>query len=248
MRFFAIKTNRTAGIELARAVTPPFIWSQLYRRLVVRDIPDAHLYKPNLQPWREQWFVDIYDSISPHTVVPIERCWTLWQMASHASSRDGEMMEAGVFQGGTAKMLKILAERAGKELHLFDSFEGMTQTDAKLDRHVTGDFAETSLEGVQRTVGPADFVHFHKGWVPDTFTAVEPKRFSFVHVDLDLYQGVRDTLEFVYPRMPAGGVIVSDDYGFASCPGARRAVDEFFADKPEKPLALLTGQGLIHKL
>ena len=39
-----------------------------------------------------------------------------------------------------------------------------------------------------------------------------------------------------------------DDFGFASCPGARRAVEEFFADKPERPLALQTCQGLIHKL
>jgi len=70
----------------------------------------------------------------------------------------------------------------------------------------------------------------------------------FAHIDLDLYQGVLDTLAFVYPRMPTGGVIVCDDYGFASCPGARRAIEEFFADKPEKPLALLTGQAVIHKL
>ena len=39
----------------------------------------------------------------------------------------------------------------------------------------------------------------------------------------------------------------SDDYGFASCPGARKAIDEFFADKTEKPLAMLTGQALIIK-
>jgi O-methyltransferase len=248
VRFFAIKTTRTAGIELARAITPPFVWSQLYRRLVVRDIPDAELYRPNYQPWRAPWFVEIYNSIKAHTVVPIERCWTIWQMASHAASVDGEFMEAGVFQGGTAKMLRLQAEQRGKRLHLFDSFEGMEVADSDRDRHVAGDFADTSLEAVQKVVGPTDSVEFHKGWIPNTFAGLENRKFCFAHVDLDLYQGVLDTLEFLYPRMPAGGVIISDDYGFASCPGARRAVDEFFADKPEKPLALLTGQGLIIKL
>ena len=247
MRLFTVRTTRTPGLEIARAITPPFIWSQLYRRLVVKDIPDADLYKPNYQPWRAPWFVEMYKDISRYTVVSIESCWTIWQMASHASTLDGDFLEAGVFQGGTAKMLRMLAEKTGKQLHLFDSFEGMEVTDAQLDRHTSGDFADTSLEGVQRTVGKADHVHFHKGWIPNTFDAVQGERFCFAHVDLDLYQGVRDSLEFLYPRMPTGGVIISDDYGFASCPGARKAIDEFLLDKPEKPLAMLTGQALIIK-
>lgn len=248
MRIFALKTTRSRGIELARAITPPFVWAQLYRRLVIKDIPDADLYRPNYQPWRASWFAKMYDGIKAHTVVPPERAWTIWQMASQAASLEGDFMEAGVFQGGTAKMLRLLAEKTGKTLHLFDSFEGMEIADAKLDRHVSGDFSETSLEGVQSVVGTPDFVHYHKGWVPQTFKGLEDRRFCFAHIDLDLHDGVRDSLEFLYPRMPKGGVIVSDDYGFASCPGARRAVDEFFADKPEKPLALLTGQALIVKL
>jgi len=248
VRFFAIRTTRTSGIEVAKALTPPALWSQLYRRLVVKDIPDADRYRPQYQPWRARWFVDLYNSISPYTVVSIDRCWTIRQMASHASALDGVFLEAGVFQGGTARMLRLLAEEKSKQLHLFDSFEGMKVADADLDRHVSGDFADTSLEGVQKVVGTGDFVHFHKGWIPDTFADLGELKVSFAHIDLDLYQGVFDTLAFVYPRMPAGGVIVFDDYGFASCPGARRAVEEYFDDKPEKPLALHTGQAVVHKL
>ena len=40
--------------------------------------------------------------------------------------------------------------------------------------------------------------------------------------------------------MQRGAVIVYDDYGFPTCPGARKAVDDFFADKPEMPLVLTT--------
>ena len=132
--------------------------------------------------------------------------------------------------------------------HIEGDVRDMKVADDELDRHVSGDFADTSLEGVQKVVGTGDFVHFHKGWIPDTFAGLEKQKVCFAHIDLDLYQGVLDTLAFVYPRMPTGGVIVCDDYGFASCPGARRAIEEFFADKPEKPLALLTGQAVIHKL
>ncbi len=39
--------------------------------------------------------------------------------------------------------------------------------------------------------------------------------------------------------------MVFDDYGFESCPGAKQAVDEFFADKNERPWYLPTGQCVV---
>jgi O-methyltransferase len=68
-----------------------------------------------------------------------------------------------------------------------------------------------------------------------------------VHVDLDIFASITDALTFFYPRMAAGGIIVFDDYGFPSCPGARAAVDEFFSQKPEVPFALQTGQCVVRK-
>lgn len=244
-----MRTTRIPGLEMARAMTPPVIWSQLYRRMIVRDVADADHYRPHFQPWRAPAFTDYYqDRVAPYTLVTPERAWTIQQMARHAAAVPGRFMEAGVFRGGTAAMLHDLAQELGKELDLFDSFEGMKSTDAARDRHRAGDFADTSLEAVQRVVGEGPAVTFHKGWIPDSFAGLDARRFSFAHIDLDLYQGILDTLAFVYPRLSPGGVIVFDDYGFASCPGARRAVDEFFAGKPERPLALLTAQAVVHKL
>ena len=65
---------------------------------------------------------------------------------------------------------------------------------------------------------------------------------------VDIRQSVLDCCEFVYPRMVPGGVLVFDDYGFLTCPGARAAVDEFFSDKPEHALVLHTGQAIVFKL
>jgi 2-polyprenyl-3-methyl-5-hydroxy-6-metoxy-1,4-benzoquinol methylase len=39
-----------------------------------------------------------------------------------------------------------------------------------------------------------------------------------------------------------------DDYGFATCPGARLAVNEFFVDKPERIIELPTGQAFVIKI
>ena len=69
----------------------------------------------------------------------------------------------------------------------------------------------------------ADLVSFHGGWIPERFNDVAEARFCFVHIDVDLLQPTREVLEFFYPRMVAGGLIVCDDYGFDTCPGARHA-------------------------
>ena len=54
-------------------------------------------------------------------------------------------------------------------------------------------------------------------------------------------------MEFFYPRVSPGGIILCDDYGSALCPGAREAMDDFFADKAERVVELTTGQGYIMK-
>jgi len=59
--------------------------------------------------------------------------------------------------------------------------------------------------------------------------------------------GNEGPLRFYYNRLSRGGMILSDDYGFATCPSARKAVDDFFADKPESIIELPTGQASILK-
>lgn len=67
------------------------------------------------------------------------------------------------------------------------------------------------------------------------------------HVDVDIYHAITACCQFIFPRLAAGGFMVFDDYGFPSCPGARLAVDQFFADKKVYPLVLSTGQAIVFK-
>ena len=86
---------------------------------------------------------------------------------------------------------------------------------------------------------------FTAGGFPSGSRDVADERFSFVHVDVDLYEPHRDSIEFFWPRLTAGGVMVFDDYGSTYCPGARQAVDEAFAptDVVESP----SGQAFVIK-
>ena len=133
-----------------------------------------------------------------------------------------------------------------RRLHLFDTFDGMPETDAGRDLHKRGDFADTSLQSVQARI-PESSVTFHKGLIPATFAELGDASIAFAHVDVDIYAAVREGCEFIYPRVRPGGFMVFDDYGFPSCPGARMAVDEYFAARIAFPLVLPTGQAIVFK-
>lgn len=243
-----LRTTRMSWINLTQSIVPPIIWASLYRALVIKNIVDSEQYSPHFSPWLAPEFVKSFAEISPYTLVDVQRCWTIRCAALQALNVPGDVVEAGVFQGGTARLIReTIGDRTDRELYLFDSFEGMKAVSA-VDRHSENDFADTSVEAVRALVGNEPFIHYRKGWVPETFAGLEDKRFCFAHIDLDLYDGVLESLKFIYPRLSPGGMMVFDDYGFASCPGARKAVDAFFLDKPERPMVLSTAQALVTKL
>ncbi|MDE1919421.1 MAG: hypothetical protein KGH56_01845 [Patescibacteria group bacterium] len=111
-------------------------------------------------------------------------------------------------------------------------------------RPLVGEYA-ASLESVQKVMGGIENVSYYKGLFPGTSKPIENKKFSLVHLDLDLYRATHDSLVFFYPRMNKGGVIISHDY--YGCPGVRKAFDDFFADKPEPLITQAASQVLIVK-
>jgi hypothetical protein len=61
-----------------------------------------------------------------------------------------------------------------------------------------------------------------------------------------LYEGTRACLEFFYPRMIPGGIMLSHDYSILS--GVRAAFEEFMSDKPEGLIELPTTQCMLTKM
>lgn len=181
------------------------------------------------------------------TVQPLEDFFNLYQLVQLARKLDGELAELGVYRGGSAKLIASL--KGDKPLHLFDTFTGLPEVRADVDVHKASDFDDTSLEAVKRYLGGFPGVFFHPGFFPDSARelASTPIRFAFVHLDVDIYESTKAGLEFFYPRMVAGGMILSHDYRNVGCPGVKRAYDEFFSDKPETVVALWKTQCLVIK-
>lgn len=159
----------------------------------------------------------------------------------------GDMAEVGVYQGATARLIRLADP--SRPLHLFDTFAGLPETrpdDLKHGgRFQTGEFA-AGLEDVRAYLQDASGVVFYPGLFPNTAGPVTDRRFSFVHLDVDIYESSRACVAWFYERMLPGGILLSHD--FATCAGPRRALTEFFADRPEPLIELPGDQAMIVKL
>jgi len=180
----------------------------------------------------------------------------------HAMPIDGERAECGVFQGTSALILCRTARTrepayAGERLHLFDSFAGLSAPGANDVLHEPGSdtgpppvpagtFA-ASIELVRESLREFPRTELHQGWVPEVFAGMPERRWSFVHLDLDLYAPTYGSLEYFYPRLAPGGVLICDDYGAPMFPGAHRAWDRYCEENGIPYIALDTGQSVIVK-
>jgi O-methyltransferase len=146
------------------------------------------------------------------------------------SEIQGSLAELGVYRGETSRLLHRLAPQ--RPLYLFDTFSGFPEKD-------DGRFQDTAEEIVLRNIGDRRGVIIKKGVFPATASGLEHETFAFVMLDADRYQVTFDGLQFFYPRLSPGGFIFIHDYNSPESDHAvSRAVDAFFADKPEWPVEL----------
>lgn len=159
----------------------------------------------------------------------------------------GDIAELGVHKGETAKLIYEI--NTGRTLHLFDTFNGFNEKDLLHEnkqggRYTTNEFSDTDLETVKKHIGGGDQVIFHPGYFPDTAKGVADKKFSFVHLDADLYLPTIEGLKFFYARLSPGGVILIHDYNHI-WEGVKKAVDEFMPTIPESLIELPDWKGSV---
>jgi hypothetical protein len=180
------------------------------------------------------------------TQFPRER-YNLWKLAQQLQPLAGAYAEAGVYDGGSARIL--CAAKGADHLHLFDTFAGMPATDPKADPHFSvGQFADTNRQKVADYLAAFPNVHLHQGFFPDSAKDVPAdRRFKFVHLDLDIYRSTLDGLRYFYPRLVRKGAIISHDYGNKTAPGVKQAFDEFLAETDEPLIQLWDTQCVLIK-
>lgn len=225
------KLLRPLAKTTARTMEPTF--SRMYRKA-----PDS---APN-------WMLQALDLATPRHKPHFE---TLARIVDTVDiSSDKAIIECGVFRGATLLgMAHRLRLRGIRECRLIgcDSFEGLPDPTGE-DALDGGSFHPRASRGSYygsyemlshrvENLGYRSWIELKRGYFEDVLPGMEEENYIVAHLDCDLYQSYITCLEHVYPRMIPGGYIVFDEYSHSLSvfPGAQRAIDEFFSDKPEKP-------------
>ncbi|MCF8233343.1 MAG: TylF/MycF family methyltransferase [Bacteroidales bacterium] len=141
----------------------------------------------------------------------------------------GELAELGVYKGESARIIHAITPE--RKLHLFDTFAGFQPNDLLNETgtaatYTPRNFADCSPQGVTDLLGKSENIVIHQGHFPESTKDLGELRFAFVNMDADLYRPTLAGLEYFYPRLSPGGVIIIHDYNY-KWPGLMQAVDEF---------------------
>lgn len=194
----------------------------------------------------------IIRKVRPYTLTSHERIVSLLRSVDylHEQGIGGDIVECGVYKGGSimaAVLQLMLRGDTQRDIHLYDTFEGMAQPgDADVDLHDvpamdtftqmridenSSNWARAGLTDVRNAVAstgyPIERFKFIKGRVEDTLPNILPDKIALLRLDTDWYESTHHELAHLYPRLVPGGILIIDDYGHYK--GCEKAVDEFIA-------------------
>jgi O-methyltransferase len=191
---------------------------------------------------------ELWRLVHKYTQTSPERVAALGHAVNYVVRRGipGDFAECGVWRGGSSMAIAIALQQLGvrdRQLWLYDTF-GRMPPPSEHDGGIPTERIDqinnsTNTSGLtlpdvrcamESTGYPTERVTYVEGLVEETLPRMAPAELALVRLDTDWYESTHHELVHLYPRLATGGVLLVDDYGFF--PGARKAVDEFFADAP----------------
>jgi O-methyltransferase len=237
-------------LRLLKSKNYEIIRFNIMRQISKQIFPQYRFKWPQLDWWKNNSFNIYLKQFNELQGMNTDRRWMLSQLMRLTDKVPGDTAECGIYMGSSSYIIcknnKI--NTSYNRTHFgFDSFEGLSQP-SNIDGTFwkKGDLA-CGLDKVNENLAIFDNFTLLSGWIPSRFKDVQSRTFSFVHIDVDIYNPTLDSIKFFYPRMNEGGIILCDDYGTTSCPGATEAIDQFLTDKPEKMISLCCGGGFFIK-
>jgi hypothetical protein len=161
-------------------------------------------------------------------------------------------VECGVGDGMTAFFAGREIKRNDKindcKIHLYDSWSSMKSEDLlESEKNNIGRYNNLNLERTKKNL--LEFnenITYHPGYIPESFSSEpsSPDEIVYLHIDLNSTKPTLDALNFFFPLIITGGIIIFDDYGNRGYPETKKQIDDFFFDKPGILMKSPTGQAI----
>tara|TARA_B110000027_G_C16102667_1_gene293829 strand:+ start:637 stop:1371 length:735 start_codon:yes stop_codon:yes gene_type:complete len=147
------------------------------------------------------------------------------ELLKYKKSKEGIILEAGSFKGGSTSKISVIAKHLGRKLYVFDSFQGLPKNDEPHFKNTSGYsikgwFTEKSFRGSLNEVksnvtkyGEIKSCEFIKGYFEDSLPKFN-KKILAAYIDVDLASSTKTCLKYLYPLIVPGGVICSQDGDF----------------------------------
>lgn len=201
----------------------------------------------------EEGFKRIWTEVKGYTMTSIERGYALYKAVRYIieSGIKGDFVECGVWKGGSCMLIAYTLIEAGvtdRLIYLYDTFDGMPEPGVNdfiawngksvhekwdsdkaglSDNFTAWAVGMKTVQSTIRTTGyPDENIIYVAGMVEESLRTERPDQISLLRLDTDWYESTRAELEYLYPRLITGGVLIIDDYGHFT--GAKLAVDEYF--------------------
>ncbi|MFE0019914.1 TylF/MycF/NovP-related O-methyltransferase [Amycolatopsis sp. NPDC059021] len=157
----------------------------------------------------------------------------------------GDLIETGTWRGGACVFMRAILRAwdvRDRTVWLADSFAGFPEPDT--ERFPADEFFKTDtvkkylddlgypiaidlseVEARFRQYGLLDEqVRFLPGYFSETLPNAPIPQLAVLRLDGDLYESTYAALEFLYPKLSAGGFCIIDDYSLETC---RQAVGDY---------------------
>lgn len=174
---------------------------------------------------------DFFQEFSLKTAAIRKLVWRMERMGIAGAAAD-----LGAYRGDLSWQLNALMPE--RKLYLFDTFTGYDARDIEKEQELclsdarAGDYSLSSRELAnlkERILSRMPYrenVEIRAGWFPETAFDLEDERYALVHIDTGLYQPTYAGIQYFFPRLSRGGVLVVSGYEHGKSMAVRQAIDD----------------------
>lgn len=183
----------------------------------------------------------------------------LWA-AQQAAFVCGDFVECGVNRGflSSSIMESLHWNSLERDFYLLDTFQGLDErfvSEAEIasgaleknSEHLKSGFYVDGVESVRANFSEWPRAKVVQGAIPESLSQVSSESIAFLHIDLNCSPPEIEALNFFWPKLSPGGVVLFDDYAYVGYELQKAPIDDAVAKWGHSVLSLPTGQGLLIK-